>query len=73
MDRYVVVDMAQAADADNASEYMLDEPWDDWQDDCSNYLIDTQTGKIVFCDRMEPEDASLSRSLAPLVRLLNEQ
>lgn len=34
-------------------------------------LKDNKTGEIVFEDGGEPEDASLVRTYAPLVRLLN--
>lgn len=61
-------------------------PWDDakgYEDpdgltdfghdlDYSSYLIDTETGEVVFCDASEPEDATLGRTYRPLVDLLNK-
>lgn len=35
------------------------------------HLVERATGKIVFEDQMEPEDAMLVRDLYPLVELLN--
>jgi hypothetical protein len=67
MKRYQVVEWSQASDARNAEEYA---PWDG-DDDLATYLLDNKTNEIVFCDRMEPEDATLDRDLAPLVELLN--
>lgn len=68
MSRFKVVEWAEACTATNAEEY---EPWDDFDFDFSSYLLDSQTNEIVFCDRMEPEDTTLNRALAPLVKLLN--
>jgi hypothetical protein len=64
--RYITLDWDGAKDCINAGEY---EPYDRW--DMSGYLVDTITNQIVFCDRMEPEDACLGRDLDPLVTLLN--
>lgn len=36
-----------------------------------NELVDTVTGAVIFSDRMEPEDATLTRDLSPLVRQIN--
>lgn len=66
--RFVTVAWDEAQNATNAGEY---EPWDGDRD-YSSYLLDTKTNKIVFNDRMEPEDATLDRDLSPLVDLLNE-
>lgn len=41
-----------------------------WGDDCCE-LVDRTDGVVVFNDRMEPEDAILSRDLFPLVEMLN--
>jgi hypothetical protein len=57
--------------AENAVEWGTEEGPSEYDDMCS-YLFDTENNKIVFCDRMEPEDASLGRDLSPLVRLLND-
>lgn len=40
-------------------------------DESFNRLIDTVTGKWIFHDCMEPEDATLTRDLNPLVTVLN--
>ena len=37
-----------------------------------NVLVDQKTGREVFHDCMEIEDATLDRDLSPLVRLLNK-
>lgn len=67
-DRYKVVNLEEAAKHDGEVAEMLE--WkSNWDDNL--YLLDTKTGKIVFNDRMEPEDASLDRDLRPLVTLLN--
>jgi hypothetical protein len=68
MGRFVVLDGSAASLSCNAGEY----PWCGMRDDYANYLIDTESGAIVFCDEMEPEDAELRRALRPLVDLLNE-
>lgn len=64
--RYWICEWAAAARATNAEEY---EPYDAWDE--ASYLLDTKTNMIVFCDRMESEDATLNRDLRPLVDLLN--
>lgn len=65
--RYHACGWDAAHTALNAGEY---EPWHPYDE--ALYLLDTKTNKIVFCDRMEPEDATLGRALRPLVDLLNE-
>jgi hypothetical protein len=40
--------------------------------DFSTYLVDTVAGMVIFCDSMEPEDATLGRALQPLVRYMEE-
>lgn len=40
--------------------------------DFATYLVDTEVGIVVFCDHMEPEDATLDRDLQPLVRYMEE-
>lgn len=67
---YEIVDLERAKTATNADEFVWEGPWGD---DFSNYLLDTRTNEIVFSDSMEPEDATLSRDLSPLVTLLNEE
>lgn len=46
-----------------------------WVNDGSSnsVLVDTETGRDVFYDRMAPENANLVRDLVPLVDLLNRQ
>lgn len=40
--------------------------------DFATYLVDTETGVVIWCDHMEPEDATLGRALQPLVRYMEE-
>lgn len=67
MMRFQIVQWDKAQNASNADEY---EPYE-WDDEFKDYLLDTQTNTIVFADGMEPEDATLSRALGPLVGLMN--
>lgn len=57
---------------EDAKRYDDPEDWLDFgsEADFSTYLIDTEEGVVVFCDAMEPEDATLDRGLQPLVRYM---
>lgn len=70
MPKYKVVsiydpDIAEHKDPHGYLEYMSPD-----YDTCS-FLLNTETDELVWCDRMEPEDATLSRDLRGLVELLN--
>jgi hypothetical protein len=45
---------------------------DEYEDIDNYFLVDRQTGEVVFTDSMEPEDATLTRDLKPLVKLVNK-
>lgn len=68
MGRFLVTDYAEAKYFDDPEGWMHFGHEGEW----CNYLIDTELGIVVFCDHMEPEDATLTRDLQPLVRYLEE-
>lgn len=66
--RFIVVDNDEAQNYADPFDYAY--PNDHY--DVSGFLVDTEKHEVVFCDYMEPEDATLGRDLRPLVDLLNE-
>lgn len=68
MKRFIVVgkdELDEYNDPHGYSEY-----GDEW--DYPGYLVDVDSQEILWMDQMEPEDATLDRSLSPLVDLLNK-
>jgi hypothetical protein len=60
-------------DYEEACRFEDPEGWLQEDDEGYGYLVDTEVGLIVFCDRViEFEDTTLDRGLQPLVRYMEE-
>lgn len=70
MARFKVVDLEElkALNPEEGAEY----DHASYIEDPRDYLYDTDTGKVIFVDGGEPEDATLGRDLHVFVDLLNE-
>ncbi len=66
MARFIVVGEEEARKAPNWEDY--DYGWDDWL----SYLIDTESGEIIYREGGEPEDQTLGRDLRFFVDKMNE-
>lgn len=74
MGRFMLCDYDEARNLIASAGYEDPEDWLAFGHDLdfSTYLLDTETSQVIFCDSMEPEDATLCRGLQPLVRYMEE-
>lgn len=74
MGRFMLCDYVEAQRLVDYAGYVDPEDWLAFghRFDFSTYLVDTEESMVIFCDYMEPEDATLDRALQPLVRYMEE-
>jgi hypothetical protein len=70
MSRFIVADADEVLEKEYDDPEFLTEGYG--HGDSPSFLVDTKTNEVIWSDGMEPEDASLGRSLRPLVALLNK-
>ncbi len=67
MGRFTICDYEEAKTFDDPEGWLLQRE----NDECCSFLVDGSHGVIIFCDNLEPEDATLDRGLYTLVRYMN--
>lgn len=70
-DRFIVVGFENLKNYKDPEGY--GEVYSSWDNDLewASYVVDTETDTVVFCDRCEPEDATLDRHFGALLDLAN--